>query len=138
MSAYDGIAVSGRLLLLAVTAAVLAGCGDGEMEGGAGAGRTEVSVTVDLDGSGPEGAVSRTVSCDGGTGGRECSFLADVPLDAFDRLAPSTACTQVFGGPQTAQLRGTVRGERVDAGYSRENGCETARWDRVAILLRSR
>ncbi len=45
------------------------------------------------------------------------------------------ACTQVYGGAQTATVTGTWRGERVDARYARNDGCQIARWDRIAPLL---
>lgn len=87
------------------------------------------------DGGGPDEASTRTVEC--GTTGRlrECEFLAGVPLDAFDPVPPGTACTQVFGGPQTARVTGSLRGERVDAAFARSNGCEISRWERIAALL---
>ena len=44
-------------------------------------------------------------------------------------------CTQIYGGPETATVRGTWQGERVDASFSRQNGCEIARWDAAAGLL---
>ncbi|MGH2922070.1 MAG: SSI family serine proteinase inhibitor, partial [Gaiellaceae bacterium] len=60
-------------------------------------------------------------------------------LEAFDRpFAPTpknTACTLVYGGPQTAQVRGTFEGRRVNARFSRRNGCEIARWNRVRFLF---
>lgn len=53
--------------------------------------------------------------------------LAPVPADAM--------CTQIFGGPQTATVTGTFRGEPVNAEFSRTDGCEIARWDKHAALL---
>ena len=50
-------------------------------------------------------------------------------------VEPDTACTQQFGGPETGSLRGQVRGKAIDARFSRTNGCEIARWDKVAPLL---
>ncbi|MEX2194979.1 MAG: hypothetical protein WD844_06810 [Thermoleophilaceae bacterium] len=40
-------------------------------------------------------------------------------------------CTQIFGGPQTARVTGTLDGEDVDRRFSRENGCRIAEWDRL-------
>ena len=39
------------------------------------------------------------------------------------------ACTQIFGGPEEATIKGTIRGEPVDATFTRTDGCEIARWD---------
>lgn len=44
-------------------------------------------------------------------------------------------CTEIYGGPQTATVRGRWRGEPVDARFSRTNGCEIARWDALAPLF---
>jgi subtilisin inhibitor-like len=52
------------------------------------------------------------------------------------RLVPSgTACTQIYGGPQTALVRGTFRGRRVWTHFRRRDGCEIARWKRVSFLF---
>ena len=40
-----------------------------------------------------------------------------------------------FGGPETATIKGTIRGQEVDASFSRSDGCEIARWDKVKPLL---
>ena len=45
------------------------------------------------------------------------------------------ACTQIFGGPEEATIKGTIRGEEIDATFSRTDGCEITRWDRVKALL---
>jgi hypothetical protein len=43
-------------------------------------------------------------------------------------------CTQQYGGPEVATVTGTLDGERVDATFSRENGCAIARYDAVQVL----
>ena len=45
------------------------------------------------------------------------------------------ACTQIYGGPQVAVVTGSVGGRRVWATFRRRDGCEIARWNRVAFLL---
>lgn len=44
-------------------------------------------------------------------------------------------CTMIYSGPQRATVRGSWRGRPVDARYDRSNGCETARWRRMAPVL---
>jgi hypothetical protein len=54
------------------------------------------------------------------------------------RLAPvphEVACTSIYGGPATARVTGTIAGKPVDARFSREDGCEIARWGRNEDLL---
>lgn len=46
------------------------------------------------------------------------------------------ACTQIYGGPQTARVTGTIGGRRVERSFGRSNGCAIADWDRAAALLR--
>jgi hypothetical protein len=46
-----------------------------------------------------------------------------------------TACTQIFGGPETARVSGRFRGRRIWVTFRRTNGCETSRWARVAFLF---
>jgi hypothetical protein len=44
-------------------------------------------------------------------------------------------CTQIYGGPQTARVRGRVDGREVDGRFARNNGCEIHRWDGVRFLF---
>jgi hypothetical protein len=53
----------------------------------------------------------------------------------FKPVAEGTACTQVYGGPETALVRGTFRGRRVWTYFRRRDGCEIARWRRVSFLF---
>jgi hypothetical protein len=67
------------------------------------------------------------------------------PVAACRRLMPMTRpfrpipedaiCTQIYGGPQVAFVRGTFKGARVWARFHRRNGCEIGRWDRLRVLL---
>jgi len=67
-----------------------------------------------------------------------CSALSAAGgVGAFDPTGPDVMCTEQYGGPQTATVTGTVGGERVDADFSRVNGCEIGRWDDLAPLLGS-
>lgn len=47
-------------------------------------------------------------------------------------------CTEVFGGPETAWIRGTIGNRRIDRRFSQADGCEIADWNRVAELLGER
>jgi hypothetical protein len=54
---------------------------------------------------------------------------------------PSTclcsACIEIFGGPQRAEVSGTLNGGTIEATFNRRNGCEIERWDAVGALLPS-
>ena len=51
------------------------------------------------------------------------------------RSASRRVCTDIFGGPQTATVEGTIRGKAVSARFARRNGCEIARWEAASPLL---
>ena len=53
----------------------------------------------------------------------------------FEPTPGDVACTELYGGPETATVKGTLRGKAVDASFSRNNGCEISRWDAAAELL---
>ena len=53
----------------------------------------------------------------------------------FAPVPKNTACTQIYGGPQEADVRGIFRGRPVKAHFDRGNGCEIERWDKVGFLF---
>jgi hypothetical protein len=109
---------------------LLAGCGTEEP--GAGGSSTKLLVTVDADG--PKGAAapsSREVRCSDTSG---CA-AERVPASAYQPVQPRKVCTDIFGGPQTAEVTGTLRGKPVSARFSRQNGCEIDRWQAAKPLL---
>ena len=59
----------------------------------------------------------------------------DALKDPFKPVPEGAICTLIYGGPQVAEVRGTYRGETVNARFNRTNGCEMQRWDRVAFLF---
>ena len=44
-------------------------------------------------------------------------------------------CTEIYGGPDHARVRGYVRGTQVDRRFNRANGCGIADWNRAQRLL---
>jgi hypothetical protein len=67
---------------------------------------------------------------------RACRLLAAGGRALFAPTPPGKACTEIYGGPQQATVTGTLAGRPVWARFRRRDGCEIARWDRVAFLLR--
>ena len=55
--------------------------------------------------------------------------FAPVPKDA--------ACTEVYGGPQTARMTRNFRWRTVGMRFDRRNSCEIARWQKVDFLFPS-
>ena len=64
-----------------------------------------------------------------------CARLARVS-DPFAPVPRGIACTQIYGGPQVALVRGTYMGRRAWARFRRSDGCQVHRWDRIAFLFR--
>jgi hypothetical protein len=64
-----------------------------------------------------------------------CRRLLAAGRGIFAPTPGGIACTMIYGGPQEALITGTLRGEKVWTRLRRRNGCEIARWNRVAFLL---
>jgi hypothetical protein len=104
-----------------------------------GASPAALSVTVWPEGT--AGASHRwTLRCApaGGTlpnAAAACRRLAALAAP-FAPTPKGMACTMIYGGPQAARVTGTFRGRRIWATFHRRDGCELARWNRIAFLLR--
>ena len=138
------------VLLAAATASLVlaAGCGtigsggDVTTEPGQGSrakqgGATELTITVRAG----RGRAERTytLSCDPAGGDHPdpeaaCRLLNELK-DPFAPVPADAMCTEIYGGPQTATVTGTLRGEPVKAQFSRTDGCQIARWDKHVTLL---
>ena len=112
----------------------LAACGEADdaPRGGAFA---DLRIAVDRDGPGGRPARTVTIRCETPERSPACRAAADVDPKAFEPTPGNVACTEQYGGPQTATVTGTLRGERVDSRFSREDGCEIARWRDAQALL---
>jgi len=64
-----------------------------------------------------------------------CRRLGAGGVSFFTPVRPDAACTEIYGGPQTARVVGKVAGKRIWATFSRTNGCHISRWDRVSPWL---
>jgi hypothetical protein len=124
-----------RILLCCLALLALAGCGSEDDAAAPGKPATQLTVRVDPDGDRPEAAREEQISCAQPPEGAACAAAADLRPADFEPVPDDMACTQQFGGPETATVTGTLRGREVDARFSRENGCEIARWDKVSPLL---
>jgi hypothetical protein len=128
------------LVLATVAALCLTGCGSGHGTGGRSSSFAQLQITVWPQGeSGP--STSYSLGCPGGTGtlpeaAAACAKLSRLGTPAFAPVPPRTACTMIYGGPQVSEVEGTFAGATIDATFSRSNGCEIARWQRLGFLFR--
>lgn len=130
-------------------AVLLGGCGDADEPAAQSTSTTQ------------SGAIELTVVYDDGAGDKTSGALTCRGTDrraegALDGRAPAAelcaqargiaellttppatgrACTQIYGGPETAHVTGTIDGDKVDRRFRRTNGCEIADYTRAAGLL---
>jgi hypothetical protein len=133
--------------------AVLAGCGSG-----AGAPRPDAAATGTADPAAGGGisqaddlqvhvdrgdgtpADTWTLTCAGAVEGTHpdadaaCAHLRAMD-EPFAPLPGDIACTEQYGGPQTAHVTGRWGGRSVDLALSRTDGCRIAQWDGLGPLL---
>jgi hypothetical protein len=115
-----------RLSALIMCAALIAGCGADDEQPAAPAAVADLVVEVE------PGGKSGTVKCDAA---EDCPEVSALEPAVFEPTPGNVACTQQYGGPEQATVKGTFKGEPVDASFSRENGCEIARWEDAKPIL---
>jgi len=123
------------LALLFVAALIVAGCGSESSE--ASGPRTSLTITARwAPGAKP---IVRTLRCDpvGGTlknRATACRRL-NALARAFAETPANTACTEIYGGPENAVVKGTFAGRTISTTFARRNGCEIERWHRHQFLF---
>jgi hypothetical protein len=89
------------------------------------------------DGSAPQ---SWTLTCAGTADGTHpdaaaaCAHLTATE-DPFAPIPDDVACTEQYGGPQSAHIAGLWGGEPVDLEVTRVDGCRIAQWDSLGPVL---
>jgi hypothetical protein len=137
---------SRALISLVAAAALLSACGS-EAESDAGGGnpspQAATELKVEFRPNGRDGQVIFALLTCAPPGGdhpqaeQACAALAS-NADALQPVAGDVACTEIYGGPETAEVTGVFQGRQVRARFDRTNGCEIDRWERLAALLRLR
>lgn len=89
-----------------------------------------VTITVRLSPSSTP--VKSTLTCVGASS-RACRALADNPRALWPN--PKRQCTQIYGGPQRARIRGEVNGRSIDVVIQRNNGCGINDWNALRGVL---
>ena len=104
-----------------------------------GAGSTELRITFWPQGQDQPDVRRSTLRCDpaGGTvpnAAAACRRLV-ATRSPFAPIAKDAVCTQIYGGPSVALVRGRYRGQRIWTLFRRSDGCHISRWERVRFLL---
>jgi hypothetical protein len=121
---------------LVVALALLAGCGGGD--GSPDQPATDLDITVWADGrSGDKDEATLRCSPAGGSlaDPEEACRRLERMDDPFVRPNGNVVCTEIYGGPALAEIRGTFQGAMVDMTFARTDGCEIALWDRHQFLF---
>jgi hypothetical protein len=124
-------------LALVVGGSVVAGVASGE----AGQGHTALTITFWDEGQQRSAdPVVWTLRCDPARGTHPRPELACRRLEAggWKLVAPvgaGTICTEIYGGPQVARVVGTLEGRKVWARFTRTNGCQISRWNKLTPWL---
>jgi subtilisin inhibitor-like len=100
---------------------------------------TSLQITIWPEGRDQPGKHVYTLRCAPAAGTLPRRSAACAKLMRLTRpFAPpplNIACTQIYGGPQEALVTGRFRGKLVRANFGRKDGCEIARWNRLAFLF---
>ena len=73
---------------------------------------------------------------DASDGADACQQVTALSPADLEPVPPDMACTEIYGGPDTLEVSGTLDGEEVEATFTRQNGCEIARFDPWVPILR--
>ena len=126
-------------LLVLVLVLALAAC----TGGGAAFPEADLTVTVEHPDFDP---VTYEISCAGDAATVDgtdldaeaaCAALSDPAVQSrlIDGPPAGQACTEIYGGPDTATITGTLDGEPVSAQIDRANGCGISDWDELLADL---
>jgi hypothetical protein len=101
---------------------------------------TSLRVTYWEDSAKPHSSVTWALRCGPPHGSHfrpvvACRRLAAGGPTLFAPLPKEIVCTQIYGGPQRARVVGLLAGKRIWATFTRTNGCEIGRWQRISPWL---
>ena len=101
---------------------------------------TSLRVTYWADSAKPDANAVWTLRCDPPAGSlrqpaRACERIASGGAKLFAPVPRGIACTQIYGGPQSATVVGLYGGKPVRTTFYRNDGCQIARWNRVRFLF---
>lgn len=103
-------------------------------------GKTSLTIRLKPNANQPGSPVhTYTLRCHppGGTLPRASAACVSVARiqNPFAPVPSGIACTQIYGGPQTATVIGVYGSKRVRTTFRRTDGCEIERWNRVRFLF---
>jgi hypothetical protein len=126
--------------LSALVAATLLGLSAGSGNAAGASGQTALTVTYWANGEQGSARDVWTLRCNPPRGTHPPPSLACRRLETGGcklvvPVRSGTFCTEIYGGPQVARVVGTIGGRRVWARFTRVNGCQIDRWNRLSPWL---
>jgi hypothetical protein len=131
--------VNAMRVLLGIAAIVVVAAVSGAS--GAATSTTALSIAFWDDGQGAGDRATWSVRCDPARGTLQTRVSACRALtrsgarELFRGTPKNMACTDIYGGPEVAIVTGMIQGQRLWARFSRTNGCEIERWERLQFML---
>jgi hypothetical protein len=122
-----------RLVAALPIAATLAACGAGNEQPAASPPADSTRLTVEVTGARAD-PITIEFEC-GGSEPCDGNRLARLEELAAPPDDPPPACTQQYGGPEAAQVTGTLRGRPVDVTIARTDGCGIADYEALFAAL---
>jgi hypothetical protein len=125
-----------RVAALLALALIAAGCMGEPSSPTPSSPRSETHLEIEFwpQGVGQESRRS-TLDCTPDSSLKACQVLASARDNLFAPVPKDVACSEIYGGPEVAEIRGTFRDQTVNARFNRTNGCEIERWERIRFLL---
>jgi ABC-type Fe3+-hydroxamate transport system substrate-binding protein len=126
-----------RTAVAVVALAVLSACASSGSGSGSSDG-TSLKIAVVADkGASPK---VMTLKCDPAGGdhpqaAQACAVLDKAGATVFKPVPKSRVCSMLYGGPQTATVKGNYLGKAVNATFKRTNGCEVERWEKLGTTF---
>ena len=128
-----------KVVVLVLAALAVTGCGGQKAPGDGRAGETSLEISISLGGKDAPTKLWTLRCPTGGTlpdAASACTRLEGIN-DPFAPPPKGVACTEIYGGAEVADVHGTFRDEPVHTRFTRSDGCEIARWNRVRFLFPS-
>ena len=64
-----------------------------------------------------------------------CAAIAKQGTHLFAPVPSGIACSEIYAGPESARITGTVKGVKINSVFNRTDGCQAARWNKARAFF---